>query len=50
MKIKVMARKYWEKDEEARVIGTVLTNNINRALQMYNDDLEEDEIMLWDHV
>ena len=46
MRIKITAKKQINQcDETERTIGICETDSVNRALQMYEDDLTEDEVL-----
>lgn len=47
MKIKIIGENM---DGEKRIIGTCVTDSPNRAIQMYEDDLRDDERLIWEHI
>ncbi len=45
MKIRITAKNEMD---EIRILGTVVTDSVNRALQMYEDEIVEGECMYYE--
>lgn len=51
MKIEVTAQKVWQGEViSERELGTCICDSISRALQMYDNLLEEEEILVYRHI